>query len=118
MMANKSTAIARFQKAIQTPCAYCNRIMVADRPGLLPTRDHTHPRSRGGLHTVWACDDCNNIKSDMTMPEWQEFMSANPSWWKRRNNVSDRRIRLTRSVYEAQTEILTWLEGLGHRVVY
>lgn len=63
------------------PCAYCARPMDMASPELMPTRDHEHPRSKGGRKIVWACWICNNIKSDKTMMEWLEFMAANPRWW-------------------------------------
>ena len=87
-MATKYTRGRRLEKAIGTPCPYCKRAMHFDRliTGAFPTLDHTHPRSKGGKHTVWACLDCNEIKRDMTMIEWQAFMAANPRWWDRDND--------------------------------
>lgn len=48
-----------------------------------PTTDHTHPRSKGGKQTVYACWDCNQIKRDMTLAEWEKFTAKNPRWWGR-----------------------------------
>ncbi|WP_394072434.1 HNH endonuclease [Roseixanthobacter glucoisosaccharinicivorans] len=79
-MANKFTKIARYAAAVGTLCPYCKREMAA-RAGLTPTLDHVHPRSKGGQRTVWACDDCNRIKRDMTESEWSEYRAHNPSWW-------------------------------------
>lgn len=87
-MAHKFTMLSRFQKVIGKPCAYCHRNMSVQIPGLMPTLDHVHPRSRGGQKTVWACDDCNQMKRDMSMLEWQRFMEKNPKWWERRARSS------------------------------
>jgi hypothetical protein len=56
-------------------------------PGLFPTRDHVHPQSKGGQYVVWACDDCNHVKDDMVLADWNNFMAANPEWWKLRKGV-------------------------------
>jgi hypothetical protein len=80
-MANKHTQAVRLQKAIGTPCAYCKRPMSMTKPGLLPTRDHVWPRSKGGKYTIWACYDCNHIKGAMTPEEWTAYMAAFPHWW-------------------------------------
>jgi hypothetical protein len=87
-MASKRTRGMRFAKAIGMPCAYCRRAMTVMVPGLLPTLDHVHPRSRGGKETVWACDDCNHLKRDMTISEWAEFMKRNPGWWGQRGRLN------------------------------
>lgn len=73
----------RYTKAKGKPCPYCQRPMTFDSVliGLFPTVEHTTPRSKGGRHTIMACWDCNQIKRDMLMPEWQEFMVKNPRWW-------------------------------------
>jgi 5-methylcytosine-specific restriction endonuclease McrA len=80
-MANKYTQHVRFQRLRGTACPYCKRVMDIGHPDLMPTEDHVHPRSRGGVETVWACWKCNNVKGDMTMPEWEAFMAAHPAWW-------------------------------------
>lgn len=59
--------------------------MGVGRDDPLPSREHPHPRSKGGQHVIYACQDCNEIKGDMTMPEWQAFMIANPEWWRIRH---------------------------------
>ena len=45
------------------------------------TSDHAHPKSRGGYRTVPCCYQCNQIKADMTLSEWDIFMNKNPVWW-------------------------------------
>ena len=77
----KRIDIREYERINGTPCAYCKRTMDARSPRLMPTRDHTEPRSMGGLHTVWACADCNNIKGNMTFKSWLEFMVDYPNWW-------------------------------------
>lgn len=49
-----------------------------------PTRDHVHPKSKGGRSTVMACYECNQIKGDMLPTEWAVFMVENPRWWERK----------------------------------
>lgn len=84
---NLSPVHGKPHAAIGRKCSYCRRQMSFSYPGLRPTKDHVHPRSKGGRYKVWACDDCNGIKSNMTFVEWQEYMSANPQWWlKRKRN--------------------------------
>lgn len=63
------------------PCFYCSRPMRPNCPETFATRDHTHPRSKGGRATVWACFTCNNLKGSMTLFQWFDFMKANPEWW-------------------------------------
>lgn len=64
-------------------CRWCDRLM--EDPGarseLAATRDHVHPKSRGGRWKVWACFSCNNLKGDMTPEEWAAFRQAHPQWW-------------------------------------
>lgn len=73
-------------------CAYCNRrTALPPRDGgridgvLYASRDHRHPRARGGGdargNLVMACEPCNRLKADMLWPEWRAFMTANPAWW-------------------------------------
>ncbi len=78
---NKYKEIMDCHKANGKLCAYCERAMNADSIHLMPTRDHTTPRSLGGRHTTWVCWDCNGIKSDMTWESWRVFMAAHPGWW-------------------------------------
>lgn len=62
------------------PCAYCKRPMM---PWSVthPTKDHTIPKSRGGLETILACFQCNQLKSDMMPEDWSRVMRENPGWW-------------------------------------
>jgi len=49
---------------------------------LSPTRDHVHPKSRGGKRTVWACRQCNGLKADLAPHAWWRFVDSNPRYWK------------------------------------
>jgi len=66
-------------------CAYCERRLEAStsRGKLAATRDHYHPKSRGGTVRVWCCRQCNTIKADMTASQWLYFRRHNPEWWRR-----------------------------------
>jgi len=66
-------------------CFYCERVLeaTASRSRVAATRDHIHPKSKGGERKVWACRQCNLLKGDMTYEEWLAFMAAHPEWWKR-----------------------------------
>lgn len=79
-MANKFTSGSRFVRALGTPCPYCEREM-APQAGVFPTLDHVVPYSRGGRRTIWACDDCNQVKGDLMPEEWAEFRRRHPRWW-------------------------------------
>lgn len=61
-------------------CTYCRREMIPYSDSH-PTRDHVYPKSRGGTLTVWACGTCNQMKADMLLAEWKDFMQDNPRWW-------------------------------------
>jgi 5-methylcytosine-specific restriction endonuclease McrA len=54
--------------AIGKPCAYCGNPMAA------PTRDHIHPRWRGGTleegNKVLACKRCNSDKGSKSLASW------------------------------------------------
>lgn len=65
-------------------CHWCRRTMLGkDHPsGLAATKDHIHPKSRGGAKTVWSCLACNNLKGSMPLADWYNFMGRNPEWWK------------------------------------
>jgi hypothetical protein len=65
-------------------CHWCERVLEAvnSLSRLAATRDHVHPKSKGGKKTVWACWGCNMLKGDMLEPEWVAFMANNPEWWK------------------------------------
>lgn len=70
-------------------CHYCQRQMLSREtgynhktlPALHPTREHIHPRSKGGTDWVWACYQCNMIKGDRTERAWLAYMRAHPQWW-------------------------------------
>lgn len=66
-------------------CAYCERLLEAStsRGKLAATRDHVHPKSKGGNYRIWCCRQCNQIKADMTVTEWRYFRLHNPNWWRR-----------------------------------
>jgi hypothetical protein len=66
------------------PCHWCKRILEAvdSLSRLAATKDHIHPKSKGGKETVWACWACNHLKGDRLPAEWEAFMAANPQWWK------------------------------------
>lgn len=75
-------------------CSYCKREMHnrrLDFDGLLKTRDHYIPQSRGGSNDKsnirFACRCCNGIKGDMMPDQWEAFMAANPCWWAKQANV-------------------------------
>lgn len=64
------------------PCPFCKRTMDLGDARLAPTRDHHPiPRSLKGTKTIMCCSQCNNIKGDMTGPEWEAFMASHPKWW-------------------------------------
>ncbi len=87
-MSNKFFRGQAWAKNLGKPCAYCKRPMSVRTPGLMPTRDHVHPRSKGGREIVWACDTCNFMKDDMLPAEWKAFMLANPYWWTKRKRTA------------------------------
>lgn len=69
-------------------CAYCKREMIP-YSDTHPTRDHVYPKSLGGTRTVWACVTCNNLKADMLLDDWIEYMHDNPRWWIKRPCLSN-----------------------------
>jgi len=81
-------------------CAYCRRpTVIPPRTEervlgqLYASRDHRHPKSRGGSdargNLVMACEPCNQIKEDRLWEEWVRFMAENPGWWGRRTVADD-----------------------------
>jgi hypothetical protein len=68
-------------------CVYCKREMIPYSDSH-PTRDHVHPKSKGGDRTVWACVTCNQLKTDMLPDEWQTYMDENPRWWGRNPSLA------------------------------
>lgn len=87
-------------------CAYCRRETFLGtqkerhvRPALamppMATRDHKHPKHRGGTggnNLVMACVTCNNVKGSRTWKQWVEFMAMFPQWWIEAETKSRRRI--------------------------
>ncbi|WP_421696953.1 HNH endonuclease [Ancylobacter sp.] len=82
-------------------CHYCHRMTApsdwqADDPGLVCTRDHITPASRGGIETVIACRRCNNVRGDAP---YEMFV-----WWMQHvnddKNASAMRREFQRFVYE------------------
>jgi hypothetical protein len=65
-------------------CYWCQRPMESAKglSALAATRDHVHPKSRGGKAIVWSCRACNSLKGDMTGDEWHLFRTMNEKWWK------------------------------------
>jgi hypothetical protein len=66
-------------------CHYCRRIMRDDDEYLRETRDHYHPRSRGGQdhgNIVLACYACNQVKGDMHPKLFGIVMRDIPEWWR------------------------------------
>ena len=58
---------AELVAAIGKPCSYCGDPMAA------PTRDHIHPRSKGGTLAhgkALACLRCNGDKGSRTLGSW------------------------------------------------
>lgn len=78
---NKYKEVIGYREASGAPCPYCQRPMDARNRRLMPTKDHTTPKSLGGQHTIWCCYQCNEIKADMLWERWRSFMSAYPKWW-------------------------------------
>lgn len=80
-MPSKYALVMSYREACYKPCAYCQRPMDPGSPRLMPTRDHTTPKSLGGRQTIWACYQCNEIKADMLWESWRSFMASYPRWW-------------------------------------
>ena len=57
-------------------CAYCNTQL----DDLSRTVDHLYPKSRGGIlsnkNKVPACGDCNKLKGNMNVKEFQRALQA------------------------------------------
>lgn len=65
-------------------CNYCRRPLEppTSHGRCAATRDHVHPKSRGGTTKVPCCRQCNGLKADFTQTEWELFMRTYPAWWK------------------------------------
>ncbi len=65
-------------------CYYCKRDFSIDNyeknKRLFKTKDHIIPISRGGFNSkiniVYACQECNNLKSDWLLPEFIEILET------------------------------------------
>lgn len=59
-------------------CPYCGDLMngARGRPKC-PTKDHVNPRALGGGPTITVCAACNNLKADMPLEDWLEFLMEN-----------------------------------------
>ena len=57
-------------------CAYCG--------GVGTTIDHIHPQSKGGentwLNLIAACEECNQLKADMSLSEFEKEYGAKLLW--------------------------------------
>lgn len=64
--------------AIGKPCTYC------DLPMAAPTRDHIHPRSRGGTlgghNKALACPRCNTDKGSRSLASWLYRLRRAGDW--------------------------------------
>ena len=70
-------------------CHWCRRALIdpkVDKSGrranLSATRDHIMPVSKGGRKTVWACRQCNCLKSDIEPHIWRLVINRHPRFWK------------------------------------
>lgn len=41
------------------------------------TKDHINPKSRGGGPIVKCCEACNNLKADMPVLRWLQWLEEN-----------------------------------------
>lgn len=62
-----------------TPCPYCGDVMTGEgQRRKLPTRDHKHPKSKGGTlgrrNKIIVCRDCNEDKSSRTLEAWHAVL--------------------------------------------
>ena len=65
----------RRERALGSPCPYCNRIMeIGTGVGLSPTIDHIVPRAKGGTraanNSAIVCARCNGDKDDLDIAAW------------------------------------------------
>ena len=65
-------------------CHWCKRDLQKPtaRSRVAATKDHVVARSSGGKRTVWCCWACNQLKANMRLENWRQFMAENPEWWK------------------------------------
>jgi 5-methylcytosine-specific restriction endonuclease McrA len=104
--ATSRTAFLRpdaLEAAIGRPCPYCGYVMDKRNPWRMPTRDHVHPRSRGGrfdpANRLVVCRRCNGDKADMTLALFAAWLLA------RRDARYERVVALLR-LQEGQTRTL------------
>ena len=87
-------------------CHYCRRKLSSpkDKGPLGETRDHLHPKSRGGTDTVPCCRQCNRMKADMSLAAWKIFMTNNPNWWVTDTVISNDETVALRAELDAERE--------------
>lgn len=63
-------------------CQYCNRYHSEFSQGEKLTRDHVHPRAKGGRdiweNVVTSCSTCNNKKADFSLEEAELTLQKDP----------------------------------------
>ncbi len=79
MLAGYST-VEMMRAAEGKPCPYCSHVMKTGL-GRKPTRDHMHPRSKGGTlargNCVIVCAPCNHKKGSLTLEEFAAELEKN-----------------------------------------
>ena len=84
-------------------CAYCgrHRRQLGSREHL--TRDHLHPRSKGGadewLNVVTACSSCNHLKDDRPLQDVGRTLRVTP-WVPSRGDLVTRRLEARLAVMQ------------------
>jgi HNH endonuclease len=89
----KSSGSRKLPKINTKQCCYC----WASFKDAVKTRDHIHPKSKGGKLTRPCCYACNQEKADMTLEEYISFLSemmdvfeaGSPNWKKYRRKLSN-----------------------------
>ena len=61
---------------VERICFYCGSFMLEPPSNgyhhpRSATRDHIHPRSKGGSLTVKCCAECNNLKRTLLLEQWR-----------------------------------------------
>jgi hypothetical protein len=102
----------------QMNCSYCKREMhkrLLCFDGLLKTRDHYIPLSRGGSNAKenirLACYRCNSIKGNMMPDEWEQYMLDNPLWWAKQVNVRRFKIPGATKAPDAELHLMSAMEN-------
>lgn len=77
------TKLEKLLRQFNHRCDYCGVVVIlCDNPGndRMATTDHCIPVTRGGgrdePNRVLACMICNNVKGDMTAPEFRLFLES------------------------------------------